>query len=340
MKRIISAAVSIALVAASAWSSAAHTAEAWPKRPIHIIVPTPAGGGIDVVARLVALRLGAALGEQVIVENKPGARNTIAAEFVAKSAPDGYTLFVTSDAFTVMPFVERKLAFDVPGSFAPVSLLATQPLILAVHPSVPVQSMREFIALSKSKPGGISFGSGALGHYLAAEYLQKTAGFEMTHIPYKGGVPAITYLVGGQIPAALTGQSPMIQQVRAGRIRPLAVMSKARSTALPDVPTLAEAGIAGIDLFEWIFMLAPANTPKEIVARLNAELARVLAASDVRERLAGGGFDPAPNMPAQLGAMIRESLDRWGQADPPAEHQAGVMRPLAAAAASVTRTIG
>jgi tripartite-type tricarboxylate transporter receptor subunit TctC len=314
---MICAAVSILLFGACAiCSGAARAAEAWPKKPIHVIVPAPAGGGIDVVARLVAARLSGALGEQVIVENKPGARNTIAAELVAKAAPDGYTLFVTSDAFTVTPFVERKLPYEVPGSFAPVSLLATQPLILAVHPSVPAQSVREFIALAKSRTGGVSFGSGALGHYLAAEYLQKRAGFEMTHIPYKGGVPAVTDLVGGQLPAALTGQSPMIQHVRSGRIRALAVMSNARSAALPDVPTLAEAGIAGIDLFEWIFMLAPANTPKEVVARLNLELARLLAAPDMRERLGAGGFEPAPSTPAQLETMIRESLDRWGKLIP------------------------
>jgi tripartite-type tricarboxylate transporter receptor subunit TctC len=315
MKRIVSAAALVLAILCSAWGTGAQ-AQGWPKKPIHIVVPVPPGGGVDVVARLVAVRLGAELGEQVIVENKPGARNAIGADAVAKAAPDGYTLFVTSDAYTVMPFVERKLPFEVPGSFTSVSLLATQPLMLAVHPSVPVQSVREFIALSRTRPGGISFGSGALGHYLAAEYFQKVAGFEMTHIPYKGGVPAVTDLVGGQVPAALTGQSPMIPHVRSGKVRPLAVMSKARSAALPEVPTMAESGLAGIDLFEWIFMLAPANTPKDVVARLNAELAKLLAAPDVRERLATGGFEPAPSTPAQLDAMIRESLDRWGKLIP------------------------
>lgn len=289
----------------------AATAQEFPTRPLRIVVPVPPGGGIDVVARIAATPLAAALGQPVLVENRPGARGVIGTESVSKAAPDGYTLLVVSDLLTIMPFVERKLAFDVRTSFAPVSLLATQPLVLAVHPSVPAQSVREFIALAKARPGAMSFGTGALGHYLAGEYLKKVAGFDMTHVPYKGGVPAVIDLVGGQVPAALTGQSPMIPYARSGRIRALAVTSKARSQALPNVPTLAEAGVEGIDLFEWIFMLAPANTPKEITSRMNAELAKLLAAPEVREKLAAGGFEAAASTPQQLDAMIREALERW-----------------------------
>jgi tripartite-type tricarboxylate transporter receptor subunit TctC len=301
------AALVLSVTCPSAWAQGA-----WPTKPIRIIVPMPPGGGIDVVARITTSRLAGALGQQVLVENRPGARAVMGSEAVSKAAPDGYTFLVVSDALTIMPFVERKLGFDVRASFAPVSLLATQPLVLAVHPSVPAQSVGEFIALAKTKAGGLSFGTGAMGHYLAAEYFKRIAGFDMTHVPYKGGAPAVVDLAGGQVPVALTGQSPMIPYARNGRIRALAVTSKTRSAALPNVPTLAEAGVAGIDLFEWIFMLAPANTPKEITSRLNAEIAKLLAASDIREKLDAGGFEPAPSTPAQLDAMIREALERWG----------------------------
>lgn len=312
--RIFSALVLSVTSLSSAY--AAQAPDAWPTKPIRVVVPVPPGGGIDVVARLVTIRLSAALGQPVIAENRPGARGVLGTEIVSKATPDGYTLLVVSDLLTIMPFVERKLAFDVRASFAPVSLLVTQPLVLAVHPSVPAQSVKEFIALAKAKPGGLAFGSGALSHYLAGEYLEKAASFDMIHIPYKGGPAAVTDLVGGQVPAALTGQSPMIPYVRSGRIRPLAVTSKARSEALPNVPTLAEAGVAGIDLFEWIFMLAPANTPKEIISRLNAELAKVLTAPEIKERLGTGGFEAAPSTPQRLDAMIGEALERWGKLIP------------------------
>jgi tripartite-type tricarboxylate transporter receptor subunit TctC len=306
------------LLSVTSWSPAfgAQAPDAWPTRPVRIVIPFVAGGGVDAVARIATIRLGAALGQQVIIDNRPGARAVIGAEIVAKAAPDGYTLLIVSDALTIMPFVERKLPFDVRGSFAPVSLLATQPLVLAVHPSLPVRSVKEFIALAKAKSGGLAYGTGALGHYLVGEYLKKVAGFDMTHVPYKGGAPAAIDLAGGQLPAALTGQSPMIPFARSGRIRILAVTSKSRSAALPNVPTLAEAGVAGFDLFEWIFMLAPAKTPKEITSRLNAEFAKTLATSEVKEKLEAGGFEAAPSTPQQLDAMIREALGRWGKLIP------------------------
>ena len=295
---------------------AAQGADVWPARPIRVVVPFVAGGGVDVVARITTTRLGAALGQQVIVDNRPGARAVIGAEIVSKAAPDGYTLLIVSDALTIMPFIERKLPFDVRRSFAPVSLLATQPLVLSVHPSVPAQSVRELIALAKSKPAALSFGTGAMGHYLAGEYLKKVAGFDMTHVPYKGGVPAVTDLAGGQIPVALTGQSPMIPFARSAKVRVLAVTSKSRSAALPNVPTLAEAGVAGIDLFEWIFMLTPAKTHKDIVGRLNGEVAKALAAPELKEKLGSGGFEAAPSTPQQLEAMISEASERWGKLIP------------------------
>ncbi|MGE5638750.1 MAG: tripartite tricarboxylate transporter substrate-binding protein [Clostridia bacterium] len=300
------------LVVALMLASAARAAEPWPTKPVRVIVPVPPGGAIDIIARLISARLGESLGQPFLVENRPGARGAIGTEQVAKAPADGYTLLVFSDALTIMPFVERKLAFEVPGSFQPVSLLATQPLVLAVNPAVPAASVAELIALAKAKPGQITFGTGALAHYLAGETLQGAAGFEMAHVPYKGGPAAVTDLVGGQVPVALTGQSPMIGYARSGKLRPIAVTTRKRSAALPEVPTLAEAGVPGIDLYEWIFMLAPRGTPAEIVGRLNAQIGRALEAQDVRDRMAGGGFDAAATTPERLNDMILDSMARWG----------------------------
>jgi tripartite-type tricarboxylate transporter receptor subunit TctC len=294
----------------------ALAAEPWPARPLRVIVPVPPGGAVDIVARVTGARLATSLGEQVVVENRAGARGVIGSEAVARAAPDGYTLLVTSNAFMVMPFVERKLSFDVRGSFAPVSLLATQPLVLAVHPSLPARSVGELLALARSKPGSLSYGTGALGHYLAAEYVRTLTGFDMVHVPYKGGPAAVNDLVGGQLAAAITGQSPMIPHARSGRIRVLAVTTRERSSALPDVPTLGEAGVAGVDLAESILMVAPAGTPAAVIARLNAEVEKALHAPEVRERMAAGGFNAAPTTPQQLDVMIRDALERWGKLIP------------------------
>jgi tripartite-type tricarboxylate transporter receptor subunit TctC len=296
--------------------SAARAAESpWPSRPIRVVVPFVAGGGVDSVARIATQRLGTALGQQVIVDNRPGGRAVIGTETVARAAPDAYTLLVVSESLTVMPFIERNLQFDVRGSFAPVSLLATGPLILAVHPSV-AQSMKEFIALARAKPGAIIYGSSGPGPHLASEYMKKMGGFTMTHIPYKGGAQAIVDLAGGQLQAVVMGSAPAIPLARSGKVRILTVMSKARTGTLPNVPTLAESGIAGVDLFQWIYMLAPAKTPPERIARLNAELGKVLALPDVKEKFEAAGFEVAPSTPQQLDVMIREALDRWGKLVP------------------------
>jgi tripartite-type tricarboxylate transporter receptor subunit TctC len=303
-------------IALSYGALAAQAADAWPSRPIRLVVPFVAGGGVDTVARITTGRFGAALGQQVIVDNRPGARGVIGVETVAKANADGYTLLVVSESFTIMPFVERNLGFDVRRSFAPISLLATQPLVLAVHPSVPATSLKEFIALAKARPGALSFGSGGFGQHLTGEYIKKVAGFEMTHIPYKGGAQAVVDLVGGQLHAAVLGSSPLLPFARTGKVRILVVTSKTRSAALPNVPTLAEAGLADIDLSQWVFMLAPARTRNEIVVSANAELAKALAAPDVKEKLASAGFEAAPSTPAQLDTMVRDALERWGKMIP------------------------
>lgn len=299
-----------ATILAIAFPNSAYS-QPYPSRPIRIVVPFVAGGGVDSVARLTTTPLSVALGQQFIVDDRPGGRGVIGVETVAKAAPDGYTLLVVSESLTIMPFVERNLPFDVRRSFAPVSLLATQPLTLAVHPSVPAHSVKEFIALAKAKPGGLAYGSGGFGQYLAGEWLKKVAGFDMTHIPYKGGTQAVVDLVGGQLQAAVLGQSPLLPFARSGKVRVLAVSTKSRSTALPNVPTFIEAGIIGVDVYQWVYMLAPVKTQKEILARLNAELAKALTMPDVKEKLQSVGFDAAPSTAQQLDAMIREALERW-----------------------------
>jgi tripartite-type tricarboxylate transporter receptor subunit TctC len=304
---LLAASLSLAAFAASA-------PDAWPTRPIRVIVPFVAGGGVDSVARISVNRLGTALGQQVIVDNRPGARGVIGVETVSKAAPDGYTLLVVSESITIMPFVERNLGFDVRRSFAPVSLLATQPLVVAVHPSVPAQSLKELISLAKSRPGALSYGSGGFGQHLVGEVVKKLGGFDMIHVPYKGGAQAVIDLVGGQLQAAVLGSSPLLPFARSGKVRILAVTSKSRSAALPNVPTLAEAGMPGIDLSQWVFMLAPAKTT--VVQRLNAEVNKTLALPEVKEKLESAGFEPAPGTPQQLEVMIREALDRWGKLIP------------------------
>jgi tripartite-type tricarboxylate transporter receptor subunit TctC len=290
-------------------------AQEWkPDKPIRLIVAYVPGGAADLISRTMAERLSVALGQQVIADNRPGAGGTIAYDMLAKAAPDGYTLATVGDTATIMPFVYRKLAWDPRTSFAPVSLMTTQPLVLAVHASVPAANVKEFIALARAKPGFYVFGSSGTGNsqHLAGELFKKAAGVQITHVPYKGGGQAIVDLVGGQIPAAVLGSSPVIPYHRAGKVKILAVTSLKRSTAVPDVPTLAESGIHGIDVSQWLSLAAPARTPPDIVARLNAEIARILAAPATLDKLHAAGFEATPSTPQQLGTMYRDGMARWG----------------------------
>lgn len=270
-----------------AWATHAH-AQSWqPDRPIRLIVPYVPGGASDLVSRLIAERLSVAFGQQVVADNRPGATGTIALDTLAKSAPDGYTLATVGDTATILPFIYRKLTWDPRTSFAPVTLMSIQPLVLAVHASVPAPTATEFIALARAKLVFFVFGSSGTGNsqHLAGELFKKAAGIDMTHVPYKGGGQAIIDLVGGQIPVAVLGSSTVIPFHRAGKVRILAVTAKKRSPAVPEVPTLAETGVPGIDVSQWLSLGAPARTPLYIVARLNAEVARILAAPATREKL-------------------------------------------------------
>ena len=291
-------------------------AQTWqPVKPIRLVVPYVPGGATDLVSRAVAERLTAALGQQVVVDNRPGATGTIAFDSVAKSTPDGYTLITAADSLTLLPSVFKSITFDPRTSFTPIALMSTQPLVLAVHALVQANNFKEFVALAKAKPGTLTFGSSGTGtsQHLSGELIKKMSGIDMTHVPYKGGGQAIVELAGGQLPAAVLGSSTVIPQAKAGRVRILAVTSKKRSAALPDVPTLAESGLAGFDVYQWTAILAPAKTPKAIITRLNADLIGILKQPVVRERLESAGFEPQTGSPQEVEKLIREGMERWGK---------------------------
>jgi tripartite-type tricarboxylate transporter receptor subunit TctC len=305
-----------ALVAGSfAGYGAAADAQTWPTKPVRLVVPYVPGGATDLVSRTVAERLTGVLGQQVVVDNRPGATGTIAFDSVAKSTADGYTLVTAADSLPLLPSVFKNITFDPRTSFTPIALMSTQPLVLAVHVGTPAATVKEFIALAKAKPGTLTFASSGIGtsQHLSGELIKKMTGIDMQHIGYKGGGQAIVELSGGQVPAAVLGSSTVIPQVKAGRVRILAVTSKKRSAALPNVPTLAESGLAGFDVYQWTAMLAPAKTPKPIIATLNADVAGVLKQPAVRERLESAGFEAQAGTPAEVEALIRDGMVQWGK---------------------------
>jgi len=293
---------------------AAQSAEWKPTRPVRWVLPYVPGGAVDLVSRAVAEPLSAAMGQQYVVDNRPGASGTIAYENVARATPDGYTMVTAPDAITVLPFVFKKLPFD-PRGFAPITNMTRQPMALTVYANLPVKSVAELVEYAKGKPGGLSYGTSGVGtsQHLTGELLKHTTGMAITHIPYKGAGQAMTDLAGGQLPFVLVGTSTALPQQKAGRARIIAVTSAKRSSVLPDVPTLAEAGVPGIDVYHWVGVIAPPKLPRDIVARMNAEIARALAQPLVHERLTASGLEIAPTTPEQFGAMIRDGMQRWGK---------------------------
>jgi tripartite-type tricarboxylate transporter receptor subunit TctC len=305
---VVLAVVGFAL-AAGAFAQAPN----WPTRPVRWVVPYVPGGATDLVSRTVAERLTAALGQQVVVDNRPGATGTIAFDGVAKSNPDGYTLITAADTLPLLPSMFPNITFDPRTSFAPIALMSTQPLVLAVHASIPAQNFKEFIAYAKAKPGTLAFGSSGTGtsQHLSGELIKKMTGIDMQHVPYKGGGQAIIDLSGGQVPAAVLGSSTVIPQQKTGRVRILAVTSKKRSAALPDVPTLAEMGLAGFDVYQWTAMLAPAKTPKTLISRLHGEVVEILKQPATRGRLETAGFEAQTGSPQDVANLIRDGMERW-----------------------------
>ena len=291
-------------------------AQAYPARTVRVIVPYAPGGGGDFVARVYSRALGEALGQQFVVDNRAGANGNIGAELAAKAAPNGYTLLsVANTTVTINPSLYRQMPVDMLRDLAPVSIFASQPNVLIVHPSVPAKSVRELVSLAQARPGQLDYASAGTGSssHIAAELFRMVAKVDVTHVPYKGNGPAIADLIGGQVPMMFNNLAPSVAQVKAGKLRALAVTGDKRSPAAPDVPTMAEAGYPGVLFHLWVGLLAPAGTPADIIARLNAETVKIGQSQEVRERLAGEGTEPYTTSPAQMADIMRSETAKWAQ---------------------------
>lgn len=291
-------------------------AQTWPSKPVHFIVPFPAGGSTDIVARLIADRLSQSLNQTFVVENRAGAGGTLGSDLVAKAAPDGYTMLIgTSSTHAIAASLYSKLPYDPVRDFAPVTLLGTATIVLVVHPSVPVRSVTELIALGKAKPDALTFassGNGGISH-LTAEYFKSLAGIQMQHIPYKGDSPMIVDLVAGRVSLAFGTAVAFLPYVRSGKVHALAVTNAQPTAIAPGLPTVASSGLPGFEALQWFGILMPAGTPKEIVARLNAETVRILNLADVKERLQSLGFEVVADSPEQFAAFMRSETVKWGK---------------------------
>ena len=305
----------LALLAAActAFAAPAALAQKFPDKPIRFIVPFPPGGGNDILARAIAPKMGEFLGQPVVIDNRAGAGGNIGTDLAAKSAPDGYTIVIASNQVTINPWLYAKLPFDIEKDFAAVAQAASVPMVLAVHPSVPANTLKEFIALAKASPGKFNHGTPGNGtpQHIAFEVFNHAASVQVTHIAYKGTGPAIADLIGGQVQSAIGTMASLEQHVKAGKLRALGVTTPKRSPAMPNVPTIAEAGLPGFEVPLWYSILAPAGTPKEIVARLSSEVARALAVPETRERLTAQGFDVNYLNPEQMSELIRNDIARW-----------------------------
>lgn len=289
--------------------------EGYPNRPIRMVVAIPAGSGSDTVARLVAQGWTERLGRQVVVENRPGAGTIIGNEIVAKAKPDGYTVLVNGAALTIGPAMYKKLPYDAVRDFAPITIVSSSPNMITVHPSVPVNSVKELIALAKARPGQLLFSSGGRGtnSHLATELFATMARIRMTHVPYKGSTPGVIALMSGEVAIMTNSMVTLLSQVRAGKLRALGVGSLRRVAAAPNIPTIAEAGLPGYESAQWSGLLAPAGTPQDIIARLHKETIAVLRQPDVIERLVSDGSEVIANSPEEFAAFIKSEIGKWAQ---------------------------
>jgi tripartite-type tricarboxylate transporter receptor subunit TctC len=315
MKRALRVFAGGLLFALCAIGGLAH-AQNYPNKSIRLIVPFPPGGPADILSRAIGQKLTDSWSQQVVVDNRAGAGGAIGSELAAKAAPDGYTLlmgFVGTHA--INPSLYSKLPYDNVKSFEPVSLVATATIILVLHPSLPAKSVKELIALAKSKPGELTFGSPGNGtpQHLAGELFSTMAGVKMTHVPFKGAVPAISDLLGGRISLVFSSAPPALPHVATGKLRALAVTSGKRSSVAPDLPTVAESGLPAFEVINWYGVLVPARTPKAVVDKLNAEIAKIMKMPDVKERLSSVGIETFSSTPAQFAAFIKDETAKWAK---------------------------
>lgn len=303
------------LAALCAATSAVHAADAYPSRPIRMIVAYPPGGGTDQVGRVMADQLTVTLGQNVVVDNRGGATGNIGTELAARAVPDGYTLLmgnVAPNAVNVSLF--KKLGFDPVKDFAPVSLVAITPNILVAHPSIPIKTIKDLITYAKAKPGTLNFPSAGVGSssHLAGEMLKSMAGINMVHIPFKGGGPALVAVIAGEVQIMFATMPAAMPHVKSGKVRPVAVTTAKRSQAMPDLPTIAESGVKGYEASTWYGLLAPARTPQAIVTRLHGDTVKILA-GPTRQRLEAQGFEPEGNTPAEFAAYIKSEITKWAK---------------------------
>ena len=312
MNKIPQAAAALLLAA----FATATSAQSWPSaKPITLVVPFPAGGTTDVLARALGEKLGTALGQTIIVESKPGAGATLGADYVAKAKPDGYTLLMGAIHHTIAPAVFKKVPYDLQKDFAPITTVALVPNVLVVNASNPAKNVADLVAQAKAKPNQLNYGSNGNGtaQHLIGTQFENLNGIEITHIPYKGSGPLVTDLIGGQVTMSFDTVTPVLQHIKGGRLKALAVTTGKRSSALPDVPTLAEAGLKGFDIGTWFGVLAPAATPKDITARLSAEMVKVIHSPEFRKRMDEIGAEPIGNTPEQMGKQIHDDMEKFAR---------------------------
>ena len=313
MKKAVCIVLSFNLAVCWLALAGAVSAQTYPNKSLRLVVPFPPGAGTDMLARTIAAKLSDSMGQPVVVDNKPGAGATIGTDLVAKAAPDGYTLLLSTTSHAINPSVYTKLPYDTLKDFVTVTQVATVPTVLVVHPSVAANNIKELVAYAKANPGKLNMGSASSGtvFHLAGEYLKSQAGIDMVHVPFKGGGPAMTALLGGQVNVLFETTLTVQPQVKAGKLRALAVGSAKRASSMPDVPTVAELGFPGFSAENWYGVYAPAGTPRDVVMKLNAEIIKALNLPDVKERFASQGAELIGNTPEQHAAFLKTEMDKW-----------------------------
>jgi tripartite-type tricarboxylate transporter receptor subunit TctC len=308
MKNAAAAVWAFALLCAAGGAGA----QGYPAKPIRIVVGFPPGGGNDIIARLVGAKMQEAWGQPVVIDNKPGANSIIAAEFVAKSAPDGYTLLVNATGgMSVNPVLYSKLPYDSLRDFVAISMVGSFPLVLVVHPSVPANSVQELVAYAKANPGKLNYSSGSTAFQVASEMFKQMTGTDVRHIPYKGSAASIAAVMAGDVQMTIVDTPPLVPQIRAGKVKALAVTSAKRAAAMSELPTIAESGVPGYEMVLWIGVFAPAGTPRGVAEKLNAEVVHIVRLADVREKLEAMGVEPLGNTSEQMAEWIQREIAKF-----------------------------